>query len=532
MKKYIIKLTAVALLIAGADSCKQSDLNVNPNIAGESSTVPSSLILNRLTWGLYQGGGVVDLAANAVFEGPWDQVMRWNQFTVSNNSYYRGQNIYSFSNTATAYDVLKYVEKMEMQSATQFGTDQNIYAALGKFFRAYSFIWLTQRVGDIPMSEAGNTEILEPVYDTQKDVYKNSLQLLDDANTVLKSVITTANANTVVEGDIYGLTYKKWQKVINSYKLRVLISLSKRAADNTDLNIQQQFAAIINDPVSYPVFESNADNLEFKYNASYNPYPHGPNDAYNTFENIGNTYLDITTANLDPRTFITSTPAPAQITAGKTVSDFAAYTGADISAYSQAQLTNDMNAGKYSFVNFKRYFASLAGSENYIIAGYPELCFNVAEAINRGWLTGDAASWYNKGIDASLGFYGLTDGQTYTVGDKGGVTIGSVVINIAAFKAKATYKGNNADGLKQILEQKYVAFFQNSQWEAFYNWRRTGIPAFKEGGSGIGTPTSKIPRRWLYPVDEKNENTAKYNAAISSQYGGKDEITAEMWLLK
>jgi hypothetical protein len=48
----------------------------------------------------------------------------------------------------------------------------------------------------------------------------------------------------------------------------------------------------------------------------------------------------------------------------------------------------------------------------------------------------------------------------------------------------------------------------------------------------IGTPTSKIPLRWLYRVDEKNENTANVNAAITSQYGGKDEVTAVMWLLK
>lgn len=161
MKTYIIKITLFIALtvISGLNACKQADLNVNPNIASESSTVPAGLILNRLTWGLYQGGGVVDGSANAIYEGPWDQVMRWNQFTVSNNSYYRGQNIYNFSNTATAYDVLKYVDKMEVQAAKQFASDQNVYAAIGKFFRAYSFVWLTQRVGDIPMIEAGSTTI-------------------------------------------------------------------------------------------------------------------------------------------------------------------------------------------------------------------------------------------------------------------------------------------------------------------------------------------------------------------------------------
>ena len=38
------------------------------------------------------------------------------------------------------------------------------------------------------------------------------------------------------------------------------------------------------------------------------------------------------------------------------------------------------------------------------------MCFNIAEGINRGWATGDADSWYQKGIKAMFGFYGIVDG--------------------------------------------------------------------------------------------------------------------------
>lgn len=530
MKSYILKITAVFTLMVTLSSCEKGDLLSNPNVASENSTIPASLLLNHLTWSFYRGGGVVDNAAGNVPEEPFGQVMRWNQFTTSNNSYYRGQNSYSFSNTATAYDMLKYVTKMESQSLSQSGTPNTVYGALGKFFRAYSFIWLTQRVGDIPMSQAGDVTILQPKFDTQHDVYKNSLQLLDDANTLMGTLVTSLNSSSVVDGDIYGLTYLQWQKVINTYKLRVLISLSKRADDNADLNIKTQFAKIVNNPAKYPIMTSSGDNLSFKFNATVNKYIYNPDETYNLFANMSKTYLDITTSTKDPRTFITSTPAPAQITAGKTVSDFSAYVGSNI-AETQATLTANDAKGMYSYVNFKRYYATFVGPEPCILVGYPELCFNIAEAINRGWLAGSAATWYTNGINASLTSYGLTNGQSYTVGNREGVTLGTVTINTADFLTTVTYKGDNAAGLTQILQQKYVAFFQNSGWEAFYNWRRTGLPAFANNGPGIN-PTGTIPLRWQYPVDEQNNNAANYAAAVSSQYGGSDDVNKVMWLLK
>lgn len=532
MKSYILKITAILTLFAILTGCEKGDLLSNPNVANENSTIPASLLLNHMTWSFYRGGGVVDKAAGAVEEEPFGQVMRWNQFTASTNSYYRGQNAYAFSNTATTYDMIKYATKMEEQAAKQFNSTTTIYAALGKFFRAYSFVWLTQRVGDIPMTEAGNKDILQPKFDTQHDVYKNSLQLLEDANTLMKTLVTSSTTSSLLEGDIYGLTYLQWQKVINTYKLRVLISLSKRADDTPDLNIKSQFAAIINDPAGHPIMTGNSDNLSFKFNATVNKYIYNPDETYNVFANVGKTYLDITTASNDPRTFITSTPAPAQLTGGKTVADFTAYVGAD-NAMSQATLSANDAKGMYSYVNYKRYYASFAGPEPCVLVGYPELCFSIAEGINRGWATGSAATWYNNGINASLSSYGLTEGQTYTIGNVTGATLGTVTIKIQDFlnNANVVYKGDNADGLKQILQQKYVAFFENSGWEAFYNWRRTGFPVFANNGSGIN-PAGVIPVRWQYPIDEQNNNNANYTAAVASQYGGTDDVNKLMWLLK
>ncbi len=539
--------SAVFLLAGSAMvvGCQKGDLTTNYNVAnGAAVGINPSLFLNHITFSMYKGGGVMETVTGNVPEEPWGVLSHYNQYYLSNFSYYQGINTYNWSNSATQYDgMLKYTILMETQAAAQNPLNPNgtIYAGLGKFFRAYNFIWLSQRVGDIPMKQAGSTTTLKPAFDTQKDVFKNSLLLLDSANTILGNLIAkNGTPNAVADaGDIYGLTFLQWQKVINSYRLRVLISLSKRADDNADLNIKQQFAQIINNPTTFPIFTGNADNLIFKYTA-VTTYPALASASYSSNANISKTYLDLTTANKDPRTFATSTPAPAQITAGKTVGDFTAYVGADPNlplATISANSTNNM----YSFANWNYYNkANSTGSlvEPYILIGYPELCFNIAEAYNLGWIGGapddiNAGAWYSKGIDASMALYKLTQGQTYTVGDIAGKALGTVTIDINAFKANANviYKNGTA-GRRQILEQKYVAMFVSSSWEPYYNQRRTGFPVFAAGGPGIGTSNGALPRRWQYPVNEQNENPENYKSALQSQFGGSDDVMKDTWLTK
>ncbi len=520
-------------------SCQKGDLVDSPNVANAGGLIPPSLLLNHITATLVRNG-----------EEPFGDAYKYSQHFLSNYTYYRGTNYYNWTTTNQTYDILKYAIELEKQSTAQLNRSNNYYFALAQFFRAYSAIWLSQRVGDIPMTQAGDINNLTPKYDTQHDVYKNSLALLDNANTILNGLFTSTNPTLKLDpnktldatGDIFGLTGMQWQKLINTYTLRVLISLSKRAVDNADLNIITKFNTILSNPAQYPIMTGNGDNVLYKYNVAFNSYPifARGNNPYNNYANVGKVFLDITTANQDPRTFIAATPAPAQIKAGKTVSDFTAYVGADILLTQDALLTNSGN-GMYSFTNYNRYYTDKGGAnaEPYIFLGYPEMCFNIAEAINRGWITTPAipsATWYTNGIKASLAYYGLTDGQTLTVGDLGGKTIGTTTINFNNFltNANVVYAGDNATGLAQILTQKYVAMWQNSGFEAYYNFRRTGIPALAQGGSGgaLSTPGNLIPRRWQYPSDEASANSANYKASLQTQFGGTDDTSKDTWLTK
>ena len=145
------------------------------------------------------------------------------------------------------------------------------YRGLARFFRAVLFSQLTEIFGDIPYSDAlkaleGNTK---PVYDTQEDVYVGILNELEEAN----SILSDAKGN--IGGDIiYKGKASQWKKLVNAFRLRMLIHLSKKES-NTKLNIKNQFQTIISDPTTYPLMTGNQDNGQIVFNtsATTNYYP-------------------------------------------------------------------------------------------------------------------------------------------------------------------------------------------------------------------------------------------------------------------
>ncbi|QRR00071.1 SusD/RagB family nutrient-binding outer membrane lipoprotein [Dyadobacter sandarakinus] len=529
MRSIIIAVLAfTALLFTGCEKSFE-ELEKDPNRA---ITAPASLILQGIEWDMYNNTG-----------RPFSSEMRWNQFYAVNYNYY-GNNEYQWSAFTNHYSTLKNVVQMELEHKKTGAADINGYTALGKFFRAFYMDQMSARAGDLPMSEALlGRENLNPRYDSQKQIYVQILNLLNEANSDITSLI--AKGETTVEGDFYFAgKLASWQRAINAFRLRMLLRLSKKEAD-TDLNIRAQFAEIINNPARYPLFAGMSDNLQFISN-NYNKYPSNPDnfgfDA--TRQNMAATYVSLLTARQDPRVMITAEPAGAQLKAGKTPSDYTAYVGAssgedlaDMSAKAGIDNGAGFAPGAYSFQSRSRYYTNYTG-ENVFIIGYPEMCFNIAEGINRGWVSGNADQWYQAGIKASMEFYGIKEGAnsmqySRTGGREASDFVGYTVnFSFANYLAQplVKYAGNNLTGLEQILTQKYLAFFMNSGMEAYFNFRRTGFPKFM---TGVGTGNSeRIALRWQYPISERTTNGANYKAAIDAQFGGKDDINDKIWLLK
>jgi len=510
IKKTIACLLAVATLAA----CKDFDeLEENQNLPTE---VPASLLLNG--------------ALNDLFEDSWTEAQRQNQYWCCNYNYY-GTNEYWASATLN-YQTLKNLGKMEDEALRAGAEEVNPYSAIGKYLRAVFYTRMTQRVGDVPQSEALlGLENPAPTYDSQRDVYVQILNWLEEANTELASL--NAASDRSLGGDFYfNNDLEKWQKAVNTLKVRILISLSKKTSD-TELNVQQRFAAVLADPAKYPLMTSLDDNMEYRFNGTSNLYNTNPGSRgfdkgrYNMAEMLIKSLTDLK----DPRVYLFANPAEKKVSGGLAPTDFNAFVGAP-SGESLDNMTFKAGNGEYSFANQKRYYTTFTGPEPTIQIGYPELCFNIAEGLHRGWAAGDAETWYTKGITASMKFYGLEDGVSVEITEPDAdEVLATTTVSITNYLAQSSvkYAGKNDAGLKQILTQKYLAFFQNSGQEAYFNYRRTGVPAFNEGpGTGNG---GHIPRRWLYPLSEATNNTANYNDALSRQFGSTvDDLDSELWI--
>ncbi|GAB2837173.1 RagB/SusD family nutrient uptake outer membrane protein [Ferruginibacter profundus] len=517
--KKLFSILSVSVLLC-TTSCKKSfdSLQTDPNRA---TSVPANLILNGVLSDIYQS--------------PFSPTQRWNQFYACNYAYY-GDQAYTWSGVSYGtYNTLKNVIKMEEEAAKSVAVP-NPYSALGKFFRAYLFYNLTMQTGDIPVSEAlKSLANVSPKYDAQKDVFKQILAWLEESNNDMGTVIS--KGGYLLSSDFYyNNDLAKWRKAVNAFKLRVLVQLSKQEAD-ADLNIKQKFSETIANPSRYPLFTNMEDNLQYVYNAQYNKYPTNPEsfgfDAARY--NMTSTFLNTLVSLNDPRTFYVAEPAAALVAGGAAPNSFAAFTGAG-SGEDLATMSSNAGLGKYSFINRKRYYSSFT-AENTIQIGYPEMCFNIAEAINRGWITGNAEDWYTKGIQAGIGFYGIANGNNTVYFQKPGGTLSdynTYTINYdwATYYAQPSvkYAGNTATGLNQIITQKYLGFYQNSGWEAYYNWRRTGVPTFHTG-PGNGN-SNRIALRFQYPTSEKSINSTNVNSAIQNQFAGQDDINARIWVIK
>jgi hypothetical protein len=523
----LIALLFASIAIA-TSSCTKTfeDYTENPN---QATTVPAYLLLRQIE--------------NNIMVFPGGDEDKFSQYTLSTYTYY-GTNEYWSGSSNLDYNTLQTIAAMEKESA-KVSTGLTPYTALANFFKAYLYVGMSLKVGDIPMSEAlKGLSVPTPKYDSQKQVFVQALKLLEDANTQLTSLI--ASSNTALLGDFYfqekisggvdPLTaLKKWQKVVNTYKLRLLINLSKKSTD-ADLNIKQKFADVMSNPTKYPIMADLSDNWEYVYNSTYNYYPNNSSNFGNDATRlcVASTWLNTLSSLKDLRAMKVADPARGL---GFSDTSYKSFVGGG------AGSTMSVLQGAIGFYNIspigrKRYYDGLTG-ENTFLVGYPEMCLNIAEAINRGWIStsnGSADTWYQRGVKAMFAFYGITDGDN-TVSFLKGTAPGDYISYKINFsfndyfnQAAVKYAGDNATGLNQILTQRYLALARNSGFEGYYQWRRTGIPVF-DFGPGTGN-SNKIPLRYQYPSSELSTNKANLTSSLTSQYGGKDDINAKMWIIQ
>ncbi|MGC8750430.1 SusD/RagB family nutrient-binding outer membrane lipoprotein [Hydrotalea sp.] len=530
-----IAFILVGIVMLASCSKKIDALQADPN---RPTNVPPGLILGNVLTAVAGNGSYGTLGGL----NSWNNVQNWNQYFCNNYDYY-GNNIYSWTNGSfDPYLVLKNVVQMEHEATAKGAGAINPYESVGRFIRAYYFYNLTMLFGDVPVTQAllgsGNPT---PSYTPQQQVFAYVLNQLDTANTHFATLIANNDQSLLASQDLfYQGNLARWQKAVNAFRLRVLVQLSNKANDAT-LNVPAQFANIVNNPSKYPIFTGQADDMAAQYDPTYLQYPFNPTNFGSIAQrnNMASTYVSALTSINDPRVFVTCEPAWALVGSDTLQpAQFQYFVGAS-TGLPLSIMYGNASANLYSFPNRKRYYSTFVGEPDVII-GYKEQCFNIAEGIERGWVSGNAENFYKTGITESMKFYGiditqpgfiayfLPPGKTSTTQ----VTPYPVNFNFNSYYAQSAVQlsTNPVTAIQQIVLQKYIAMFQNSGYEAYYNWRRTGVPAF-QGGSGVGN-NGVIPIRWAYPVSEQAQNAANWKAALQNQQFSADDLNQKMWLLK
>jgi hypothetical protein len=308
-----IKTIAAIIVIFGCLSCEDFDtLTKDPN---RPTDVHPSLLLTNLEVTTFNQVSVGSAYA-----------CRYLVFTDG----YSTDQTYGWQRAGFGtYNTLLQVYKM-MQEAEK--RDLGNYLALGKFFRAYHFMQMTLTFGDIPYSEAlqGDEGLFKPLYDRQEDVLAGILDELAEANDMLDETKGEITGDIMYDGDIL-----KWKMLINSFKIRILISLSAKEG-NAILNVVERFKEIYNDPDKYPVFTSLEDQAQLVFfDRDENRYPLFNDRSIQTANYMEQTFVNLLKARKDPRLFQFAWPEKKAVEVGQPgyQTSFSSFGGLDAGAY-------------------------------------------------------------------------------------------------------------------------------------------------------------------------------------------------------
>ncbi|MDE5676875.1 SusD/RagB family nutrient-binding outer membrane lipoprotein [Phocaeicola sp.] len=506
MNKFI--QTAVCLLsfMTTTVSCGHFDeINTNPD-------VPTQVTSEMLAI-----AGIKSLLANSTGKSFMQSYMAckyiaWGE--LSESYLYNG-----FGRTGLG----NYHTIINMQKMVELSDDKNVkaYSALAKFVKAYILFNSTMELGDIPCSDAlkGEEGTLRPKYDTQKEVMLQVIEDLEEAYTLF------SNANDFKGDPFVGGKVERWKKIVSTFQLQVLMSLSKKTED-TDLKIKERFSQIVSQS---SLMTSNDDNFQMVYSDKAGQlYPFNDN-MYSKNPMVSSFLIDMMKETEDYRLFYYAKPSEAQLKAGVAANDWNVFIGTDV--------TQDFSIHKDAYVNGR--FSCVNDRYNYyrpgepvIRIGYAQQNFILAEAVVRGWIAGDASHYYKQGIKASMDF--LTkytpDEEIYHQGRK----ITPYYIEHFLEQPSIQLTGDENIDIEKIITQRYIASFMQHPWGAYYEYRRTGYPKFpiNPETSLNSNAKDKIPVRWMYPANEYSYNKENVEEAVKRQYDGNDEVNQLMWILK
>jgi hypothetical protein len=511
--KNIYKIFLVLISLSIVSSCSNFEkLNTDPNAA---TSVSPDMLATQLLKDSYRfwNPNPTDFSTGNL----WCKHLARLDATSNPYQYY-----YSYWPYGGFGGLQKTTNFKRMIEFAEGNPNKSSFEGLALFLKATAGFSATMDMGDIPYSEAGMAEdgILRPKYDKQADVFVEVLADLKAAELKFAEGKNFGSCDIMFNGDA-----TKWRRLCNAMQLKIIQTISKKATAEQ----KARFAEIV---AANNLMTGNADNFQLAYSENPNathPFYNGENQRI--LDGVSKLTVDALINLNDRRLFYFAEPAKAQINAGKLETDFTAYVGAPTELASSTLAINNQT-GMYSLVNI-RYTLYRTG-DPMIKFTYAEQCFIIAEAIEEGWVTGNAQTYYENGVKAMLAYY-MNLPSASAAKDVHNMKIDQTYID-GYFTGAAAYAtaGTKDDRLHQILTQRWLIDFMQGNGLNYQNFLRTGWPQFPLDPATSMNPDDKnvYPKRWKYDTGELVTNPENYQKAVDEQYGGYDGINEVPWWLK
>lgn len=508
MKRYApltsVLASALAILLV-LGGCDLSQYNENPNAPTEAD--PNNVLANAqrdLAFQTYGG----------------DPTMRGTnllaQYTTQNfyptESRYGSSRFNDFYGFFTSLNDLSKVKELTRQEGL-VSNPANV-RAVALITQTWAFHIATDTWGDIPFNQALKAaEQRSPKYTPQEEIYPALVDSLDKA-----LGLVTSNAGPA--GDLYlGGDMENWQRLANGLKMRI----GMRAIDAGGSWAEEAITS-----ASGNALQSNADNAYFQFatssthrNTYYENRVTSGRDDFDAADRFVEALQQYGTD--DPRLDAyfeqtSDTEPPCEDGSGE-------YEGF-LYGMEQGSAQNTYSANPSCVFSRPEAFFSRGpsgGGDAFApIMYYDEVQFIKAEAAARGIISGDAKSFLEEAVRASIDFYG-----SQTEAD---ISRSSSQTDDYVAAVKDDYDNN---GFEQVIgEQKWIALYFNDI-QGWSTWRRLDFEGHIAPPTGGPAQEFRVavPLRLDYPQSEYSLNNANVTEAANRQFGSVDQedFGSQLW---
>lgn len=517
MKRLLYSISLVGLITL-ATSCGKgwlTDLASNPN---QPSEAPGTLILPPILTGY----------ASNVIDG-YNDVGAWMGFYSFSGGYSISVQTATYwvdqSTPRVTWDPIFNILKNAayMESSNQGVENMENFVATAKILKALGYQYIVDAYGMAPYTDAfqGSANFF-PKYDDGQAIYTACIAQLDSAINIIQNA--GVDAISMGTNDVmFGGDMEQWAKFANTLKLRFLVRQSNviNAADaKAEIQKTADVGYLEDDALVNPGYTNTAGKQSPLWgDLGTDPGGSLHSDGYN-YRRGGAAMVNFYKTNNDRRLFYVYAPdgsSPAKSAFFDLDDDFANYHGV---YYGDRTTAADQNNG------------GTVGIGNGVMSGYDasvplitaaESYFLQAEAVQRGWMTGNAQELYEAGITASYVYLYTQAGDSKASAEADAKAYYSQSKDLVGW-------GSSSNKIEAIVIQKWAASAITDNFEAWCEYRRTGYPNVSI------LPLSKypantgrtIPTKFMYPKSEADRNAQNYSAAVSK--GNDPQSTKIFWM--